>query len=57
MMSGWVPRPTVTTAVYTANKLGGWTGVLKLLLARNCHSYCCRRYEFRSSLPELDTRP
>ena len=31
--------------------------VLKLLLARNCHSYCCRRYEFRSSLPELATRP
>ena len=31
--------------------------VLKLLLARNCHSYCCRRYELRSSLPELGTRP
>ena len=30
---------------------------MKLLLARNCHSYCCRRYEFRSSLPELATRP
>ena len=34
-----------------------WGSVLKLLLARNCHSYCCRRYEFRSSLPELATRP
>ena len=31
--------------------------VLKLLLAHNCHSYCCRRYEFRYSLPELVTRP
>ena len=31
--------------------------VLKLLLARNCHSYSCRRYEFRPSLPELATRP
>ena len=31
--------------------------VLELLLARNCHSYCCRRYELRSSLPELATRP
>ena len=46
----------VGTPPYDAN-LSCWHSVLKLLLARNCHSYCCRRYEFRSSLPELATRP
>ena len=43
--------------VFASKSVSCRHSVLKLLLARNCHSYCCRRYELRSSLPELATRP
>ena len=43
--------------IFTSKSVSCRISVLKLLLARNCHSYCCRRYELRSSLPELATRP
>ncbi len=47
----------VGTPPYVAKLVSCRHSVLKLLLAQNCHSYCCRRYELCSSLPELATRP
>ena len=47
----------VGTPPYVAKSVSCRISVLELLLARNCHSYCCRRYGFRYSFPELDTRP
>ena len=50
-------QTSMPLGVFASESVSCRIGVLKLLLARNCHSYCCRRYEFRSSLPELATRP
>ena len=52
-----IDHASMPLGIFASKPVSCRHSVLELLLARNCHSYCCRRYEFRYSLPELYTRP